>query len=329
MMKMKFPRRQILHLVAGAAALPAILRVARAQAYPSRPVRFVVGFAPGGGGDLATRLMGQWLSERLGQQFVVENRVGASSNLATEQVVRAPADGYTLIQLNVANAINASLYEKLSFNVLRDLVPVASFMRVPNIMEVAPTLPVNTVPEFIAYAKANPGKVMFVSSGVGTSIHMSGELFKAMAQIDMLHVPYRGLGAGGYADLMTGTVHVTFDNLPSSIELARAGKLRALAVTSTARSEAMPELPTVSEFLPGYEASAWYGIAAPVGTPVAIVERLNHELNAAFADPRMKARIAELGGTPLPGSPADFGKLIAEETDKWAKVVKFASLKAE
>jgi len=329
MMKMKFPRRQILRLVAGAAALPAILRVARAQAYPSRPVRFVVGFAPGGGGDLATRLMGQWLSERLGQQFVVENRVGASSNLATEQVVRAPADGYTLIQLNVANAINASLYEKLSFNVLRDLVPVASFMRVPNIMEVAPTLPVNTVPEFIAYAKANPGKVMFVSSGVGTSIHMSGELFKAMAQIDMLHVPYRGLGAGGYADLMTGTVHVTFDNLPSSIELARAGKLRALAVTSTARSEAMPELPTVSEFLPGYEASAWYGIAAPLGTPVAIVERLNHELNAAFADPRMKARIAELGGTPLPGSPADFGKLIAEETEKWAKVVKFASLKVE
>src|SRR5215470_342616 len=329
MMKMKFPRRQFLHLVAGAAALPAISDVARAQAYPSRPVRFVVGFAPGGGGDLATRLMGQWLSERLGQQFVIENRVGAASNLATEQVVHAPADGYTLIQLNVANAINASLYDKLSFDVLRDLVPVASFMRVPNVMEITPTLPIKTVPEFIVYAKANPGKILFASSGVGTSIHMSGELFKAMAQIDMLHVPYRGLAAGGYADLMTGMVHVTFDNLPPSIELVRAGRLRALAVTSTARSEAMPELPTVSEFLPGYEASAWYGIAAPVGTPVAIVERLNHELNAAFADPRMKARIAELGGTPLPGSPADFGKLIAEETDKWAKVVKFASLKAE
>ena len=326
---MKRPRRRFLHLAAGAAALPAVLRMARAQAYPTRPVRFVVGFAPGGGGDLATRLMVQWLSERLGQQFVVENRVGASSNLATEQVVRAPADGYTLIQLNVANAINVSLYDKLSFDVLRDLVPVASFMRVPNVMEVSPTLPVKTVREFIAYAKANPGKVMFASSGVGTTLHMSGELFKAMAGIDILHVPYRGLGAGGYADLMTGTVHVTFDNLPASIELARAGKLRALAVTSTERSQAMPELPTVGDFLPGYEASAWYGIAVPVGTPAPIVERLNHELNAAFADPRMKARIAELGGTPLPGSPDDFRKLFAAETEKWAKVVKFSGAKAD
>ena len=326
---MKLPRRRFLHLAAGAAALPAVLRMARAQAYPTRPVRFVVGFAPGGGGDLATRLMAQWLSERLGQQFVVENRVGASSNLATEQVVHAPADGYTLIQLNVANAINVSLYDKLSFDVLRDLVPVASFMRVPNVMEVSPTLPVKTVREFIAYAKANPGKVMFASSGVGTTLHMSGELFKAMAGIDILHVPYRGLGAGGYADLMTGTVHVTFDNLPASIELARAGKLRALAVTSTERSQAMPELPTVGDFLPGYEASAWYGIAVPVGTPASIVERLNHELNAAFADPRMKARIAELGGTPLPGSPDDFRKLFAAETEKWAKVVKFSGAKAD
>jgi tripartite-type tricarboxylate transporter receptor subunit TctC len=293
-------------------------------------VRFVVGFAPGGGGDLATRLMAQWLSERLGQQFIVENRVGASSNLATEQVVRSPADGYTLIQLNVANAINATLYEKqLSFDVLRDLLPVASFMRVPNVMEVSPTLPVKTVPEFIAYARANPGKVMFASSGVGTTLHMSGELFKAMAGINMLHVPYRGLAAGGYADLMTGMVHVTFDNLPPSIELIRAGKLRALAVTSTTRSEALPELPTVGDFLPGYEASAWYGIAAPAGTPAVIVERLNQELNAAFADPKMKARIAELGGTPLPGSPADFAKLFAAETEKWAKVVKFSGAKAE
>jgi len=326
---MKLPRRRLLQLAAGAAVLPAVSRPARAQAYPTRPVRFVVGFAPGGGGDLATRLMGQWLSERLGQQFVVENRVGAASNLATEQVVHAPPDGYTLIQLNVANAINASLYDKLSFNILTDLVPVASFMRVPNVMEVSPSFPAKTVPEFIAYAKANPGKVMFASSGVGTTLHMSGELFKAMAKVDMLHVPYRGLGAGGYADLMTGTVHVTFDNLSSSIELVRGGKLRALAVTSTARSEALPDLPTVGDFLPGYEATAWYGIAAPVGTPAAIVERLNHELNAAFSDPRMRARIAELGGTPLPGSPADFGRLIAEETEKWAKVVKLSGAKAE
>src|SRR6266702_328833 len=296
---MKLSRRRVLQLAAaGSAALPAVSRMARAQAYPTRPVRFVVGFAPGGGGDLATRLMGQWLSDRLGQQFVVENRVGASSNLATEQVVRANADGYTLIQLNVANAINASLYKNLSFNVLRDLAPVASFMRVPNVMEVSPTLPIQTVPEFIAYAKANPGKLMFASSGVGTTIHMSGELFKAMAGVDMLHVPYRGLAAGGYADLMTGAVHVTFDNLPASIELIRAGKLRGLAVTSVTRSQAMPELPTVADVLPGYEASAWYGIA-------------------------------ELGGTPLPGSPDDFAKFFASETEKWARVVKLSGAKAE
>ena len=330
---MKAPRRKFLRLAASAAALPVVPRIAWAQAsaqgYPSRPVRFVVGFAPGGGGDLATRLMAQWLSERLGQQFVVENRVGASSNLATEQVVRAPPDGYTLIQLNVANAINASLYDKLSFNVLRDLAPVASFMRVPNVMEVSPTLPVKTVPEFIAYAKANPGKVLFASSGVGTTLHMSGELFKTMAAVDIVHVPYRGLAAGGYADLMTGMVHVTFDNMPPSLELIRAGKLRALAVTSATRSQAMPELPTVAEFLPGYEASAWYGIAAPAGTPADIVETLNRELNAAFTDPRMKARIAELGGTPLPGSPADFAKLFAAETEKWAKVVKLSGAKAD
>ena len=326
---MTLARRALLRLIAGTAALPAAARISWAQSYPTRPVRFVVGFAPGGGGDIATRLMGQWLSDRLGQQFVVENRVGASSNLATEQVVRAPADGYTLIQLNVANAINASLYKNLSFNVLRDLAPVASFMRVPNVMEVSPTLPIQTVPEFIAYAKANPGKLMFASSGVGTTIHMSGELFRAMAGVDMLHVPYRGLAAGGYADLMTGAVHVTFDNLPASIELIRAGKLRALAVTSATRSQAMPELPTVADVLPGYEASAWYGIAAPAGTPADIVERLNQALNAAFADPRMKARIAELGGTPLPGSPADFAKFFASETEKWARVVKLSGAKAE
>ena len=326
---MEFPRRQFLHLAAGAAALPAASRIARAQSYPSRPVRFVVGFAPGGGGDLATRLMAQWLSERLGQQFFVENRVGAASNLATEQVVRAPPDGYTLVQLNVANSINATLYEKLSFNVLHDLALVASFMRVPNVMEVSPTLPIKSVPEFIAYAKAHPGKVMFASSGVGTTLHMSGELFKAMAGIDMLHVPYRGLGAGGYADLMTGVVHVTFDNLPASIELVRAGKLRGLAVTSTERSQAIPELPVVADFLPGYEASAWYGIAAPAGTPRTIVETLNRELNAAFVDPRMKARIAELGGTSLPGTPADFVRFFAEETEKWARVVRMSGAKPD
>jgi len=244
-------------------------------------------------------------------------------------VVRAPPDGYTLLQLNVANSINATLYEKLSFDVRRDLAMVASFMRVPNVMEVAPAMPVKTVPEFIAYAKANPGKVTFASSGVGTTIHMSGELFKSMANIDMLHVPYRGLGAGGYADLMTGKVDVAFDNLPSSIELIRGDKLRALAVTSAARSEVMPQLPTVGEFLPGYEASAWYGIAAPRDTPSAIVATLNRELNVAFSDPRMKARIAELGGSPLPGSPADFARLFVQETEKWAKVIKLAGVKPD
>ena len=326
---MIFARRRFLQLAAGVATLPAMPHVARAQSYPSRPVRFIVGFAPGGGGDLATRLMGQWLSERFGQQFVVENRVGASSNLATEAVVRAPADGYTLLQLNVANTINATLYDNLKFNVQTDLLPVASFMRVPNVMEVGPSFPLKTVPEFIAYARANPGKISFASSGVGTTLHMSGELFKAMAGVDLLHVPYRGLGAGGYADVMTGKVDVTFDNLSSSIELVRGGKLRALAVTSTAPSEALPGVPTVAEFLPGYEASAWYGIGAPVGTPVEIIAKINKELNAAFADPRMTARIADLGGTPLPGSPADFGRLIAAEIAKWAKVAKVAGIKAE
>ena len=326
---MRFARRRFLQLAAGVATLPAMPHVARAQSYPSRPVRFIVGFAPGGGGDLATRLMGQWLSERFGQQFVVENRVGASSNLATEAVVRAPADGYTLLQLYVANTINATLYDNLKFNVQTDLLPVASFMRVPNVMEVGPSFPLTTVPEFIAYARANPGKISFASSGVGTTLHMSGELFKAMAGVDLLHVPYRGLGAGGYADVMTGKVDVTFDNLSSSIELVRGGKLRALAVTSTAPSEALPGVPTVAEFLPGYEASAWYGIGAPVGTPSEIIDKVNKELNAAFVDPRMKARIADLGGTVLPGSPADFGRLIAAEIAKWAKVAKLAGIKVE
>jgi tripartite-type tricarboxylate transporter receptor subunit TctC len=326
---MKYTRRQFLQLAAGAAAFQAVAPIAMAQNYPTRPVRFVHGFAAGGSGDIAARLIAQWLSDRLGQQFVVENRTGAGGNIAVETVVRAPADGYTLLQLNVANSINTALYEKLNFNLLADIVPVASFMRVPNVMEVTPSLPVKTVPEFIAYAKANPGKISFASSGVGSSIHMSGELFKAMANIDILHVPYRGIAGGGLSDLMTGVVHVAFDNLPSSIELIRSGKLRALAVTTTTRSPVLPDLPTVADFLPGYEASAWYGIGAPKGTPAEIVERLNRELNLAFADLSMTARIAELGGTPLPGSPADFARFIAAEVEKWRNVVKLSGAKPE
>jgi len=272
-------------------------------------------------------LIAQLLSDRLGQQFIVENRTGAGGNIAVEAVARAPSDGYTLLQLNVANAINTALYEKLPFNLLNDFVPVASFMRVPNVMEVTLSLPVKTVPEFIAYAKANPGKISFASSGVGSSIHMSGELFKAMAKIDMLHVPYRGIAAGGLSDLITGVVHVAFDNLPSSIELIRGGKVRALAVTTAVRSELLPDVPTVSDFLPGYEASAWFGLGAPSGTPGEIVQRLNKELNAAFTDARTKARIAEVGGTPLPGSPGDFGRFIAKEVEKWDKVVEFSGVK--
>jgi len=298
-----------------------------AQSYPARPVHLIHGFAAGGSGDIAARLIAQLLSDRLGQQFVVENRTGAGGNLAVEAVTRAPPDGYTLLQLNVANAINTALYEKLSFNLLNDIVPVASFMRVPNVMEVTPSLPVKSVPEFIAYAKANPGKISFASSGVGSSIHMSGELFRAMAKIDMLHVPYRGISAGGLSDLMTGVVHVAFDNLPSSIELIRAGKLRALAVTTAARSQLLPDVPTVGDFLPGYEASAWYGVGAPRGTPDEIVERRNRELNVALANPATQAHIAELGGTPLPGSPAEFGTFIAKEVEKWGKVVELSGVK--
>ena len=328
---MKFRRRQLLRLAACAAGLSAASRIAMAQTYPTRPVRFVHGFAAGGSGDIAARLIAQWLSDRLRQQFVVENRTGAGGNIAVEAVVRAPADGYTLLQLNVANTINTALYERLSFNLLNDIAPIASFMRVPNVMEVTPSLPVKTVPEFIAYAKANPGKISFASSGVGSSIHMSGELFKAMAKINVLHVPYRGIAAGGLSDLMTGVVHVAFDNLPSSIELIRSGKVRALAVTTTARSELLPDVPTVGDFLPGYEASAWYGVGAPRGTPSEIVEMLNKQLNAAFADPMTRARIVDLGGTPLPGSPTDFGRFVAKEVEKWGKVVEFfgTKIKAE
>jgi tripartite-type tricarboxylate transporter receptor subunit TctC len=320
-------RRQFLHLAAGAAALPGVSRLARAQTYPTKPVRLVVGFAAGGGSDINARVMGQWLSERLGQQFVIENRPGAGTNIATEAVVKSPPDGYTLLLVTPANAINATLYEKLNFVFLRDIVPVAGMIRVANVMEVNPSVPVKTVPEFIAYAKANPGKINFASGGVGSAAHISGELLKMVTGINMLHVPYRG-GAPALTDLVGGQVQMMFDPLPTSIEYIKAGKVRALAVSTATRSEVLPVIPTVSEFVPGYEASNWYGFGAPKNTPAEIVEKLNKEINAALADPEMKARLADLGGAVLPGSPAQFAKLINDETEKWTKVIKFTGLKA-
>jgi tripartite-type tricarboxylate transporter receptor subunit TctC len=325
---MKLPRRQFLHLAAGAAVLPVVSRVAWAQAYPTRPVRIVVGLAAGGPADLVARLIAQWLSERLGQPFLVENRTGAATNIATEAVVRAPADGYTLLFVTAANAINASLYEKLSFNLSRDIVPVASLIRAPSVLEVNPSVPARTVPEFIAYAKANPGKLTMASSGIGAPSHVFGELFKFMTGVNLVHVPYRG-AAPAVADLVAGQVQVYFDPIPNSIGYIRAGKVRPLAITSATRSEALPDVPTVSEFVPGYEGSFWFGVGAPKATPTEIVDKLNNGINAALADPKIKARLADLGGTVLAGSPADFGKFIADETEKWAKVVKFAGIKAE
>jgi tripartite-type tricarboxylate transporter receptor subunit TctC len=325
---MKLPRRTFLHLAAGAAALPAVSGIARAQSYPTRPVRLFVGFTPGGSTDVVARLIGQWLSERLGQQFVIENRPGAAANLATEMVVKSPADGYTLSVIGSNNAINATLYENLNFDLIRDISPVGGIMRVPNIMEVNPSFPAKTVPEFIAYAKANPGKINYASGGIGTSVHMSAELFKMMTGVDMVHVPYRGGGAM-LAGLLGGQVQACFDNLPSSIEYVRTGKLRALAVTAMSRSDALPEIPTVDSFVPGYEASAFWGIGAPKRTPTEIVDRLNKEINASLADPKLKVRLTDLGGTALAGSPAEFGKLTAEEVEKWGKVVKFAGIKPE
>jgi tripartite-type tricarboxylate transporter receptor subunit TctC len=325
---MKLHRRKFLHLAAGAIALPTVSRGALAQAYPAKPVRIVVGFAAGGTQDVIARLLGSWLSERIGQQIVIENRAGAASNIAAEAVIKSPPDGYTLFMVGPNNAINASLYDKLNFDFLRDFAPVAGVMRVPNVMEVHPSIPAKSVPEFIAYAKANPGKINMVSGGNGTSVHVSGELFKMMTGIGMVHVPYRGAGPA-LIDLLAGQGQVMFDNLPSSIEHIRAGKLRALAVTTAARSEALPDVPAMGEFVPGYEASAFFGINAPKATPPEIIERLNKEINAILAEPRAKARFADLGGTPLPGPPADFGKLIADETEKWAKVVKFAGIKPE
>jgi tripartite-type tricarboxylate transporter receptor subunit TctC len=325
---MRLPRRTILQLAAGAAALPASSRFALAQAYPNKPVRFVVGFAAGGANDILARLFGEWLAERLGQAFIVENRPGASGNIAAEAVAKSTPDGYTLLFVNAPNAINATLYEKLNFNFATDIVPVGGIMRVPNIMEVTPSLPVRTVPEFIAYAKANPEKLNMGSAGIGTSIHVSGELFKMMTGIRMAHVPYRG-SAPLLTDLMGGQVQVTFDNLPASIEFIRAGKLRPLAVTTATRSEALPNVPTIAQFVPGYEASAWFGIGAPRNTPPDVIATLNREVNAGLADPKVKAKLADLGGTIIPGSPADFGRLIASEIEKWAKVIKFANIKPE
>jgi tripartite-type tricarboxylate transporter receptor subunit TctC len=325
---MKLSRRSFLHLAAGVAALPALSRIARAQTYPTRPVRLFVGFTPGGSTDIVARLIGQWLSERLGQQFVIENRPGAAANLATEVVVKSLADGYTLSMIGSNNAINSTLYDNLNFDLIRDIAPVGGIMRVPNVMEVHPSVPAKTVPEFIAYAKANPGKINYASQGVGTSVHMSAELFKMMTGVDMLHVPYRGGGAM-LSGILGGQVQACFDNLPSSIEYIRAGKLRALAVTTVSRSDVLPEIPTLDSFVPGYEASAFWGIGAPKRTPPDIVDKLNKEINASLADPKLKGRLSDLGGTALTGLPADFGKLTAEEVEKWGKVVKFAGIKPE
>jgi tripartite-type tricarboxylate transporter receptor subunit TctC len=325
---MEIPRRRFLELAAGATALPAALQIARAQTYPTRPVRIIVGYAAGGGTDLVARLMGQWLSERLGQPFVIENRTGAATNIGTEAVVRAPADGYTLLLAHTANAINATLYEKLSFNFIRDITPVAGIIRVPSVMVVNPSLPAKTVPEFIAYAKANPGKINMGSGGAGGPDHMSGELFKTMTGVNMIHVPYRGLSPA-LTDLLAGQVQVIFSSLPAAIEYIRAGKLRALAVTTATRFEGAPDIPTVGDAVPGYEASQWYGVGAPKNISVEIVDRLNREINAGLANPRLRAQLADLGGTALPGSPEAFGKLIAEETEKWAKVVKFSGAKPD
>ncbi len=325
---MKLARRVFLQLAVAAAALPSP-RIAYAQAYPQRPVRLIVPFASGGASEILARLIGQWLNERLGQPFVIEMRPGAGGNVGTEAVVTSPPDGYTLLMVNAApSAINATLYQKLSFNFLRDMVPVGGVQRTPLVLLVNPEFPVKSVPELIAYAKANPGKINMASAGNGSPPHVAGELFKMMAGVDIVHVPYRG-GGPALVDLLGGQVQMFFGVLTSSIEYIKAGKLRALAVTPAMRVEALPDLPTVGDFLPGYEASDWYGICAPKGTPTEIVNRLNAEINAGLADPKLKAKLADLGGTSLAGTPADFGKLIADETEKWGKVVRAAHMKAE
>jgi len=325
---MQFLRRQFLHLATGAAALPAVSMIARAQAYPTRPVRIIVGFAAGGGADFGARLIGHWLSERLGQQFIVENRPGAASNLAAEAVVRAPPDGYTLFLVTSVNAVNATLYEKLSFNFISDIAPVASIGRVPGVMVVNPSFPAKTVPEFIAYARANPGKINMASAGNGEFGHVFGELFKMMARVDLVHVPYRG-AASALTDLLGGQVQVMFSTMPTSIQYIRAGNLQPLAVTNATHSKALPDISAVSEFVPGCEGSAWFGVGAPKNTPTGIVQRLNSEIIAALADPKLTARLADLGAEPMPMTPAEFEKFVAEETEKWGKVVRAANIKAE
>ena len=325
---MKLPRRRFLHLAAGVAALPAMPRIANAQAYPSRPVRIVVGFAAGGNFDTVARLIGPRLSEQIHQPVIVENRPGAGSNLATEAVIRAAADGYTLLLGGAVNAVNATLYEKLNFNFISDAVPVAGVVRFPNVMTVGASFPAKTIPEFIAYAKANPGKISHGSSGNGTTQHLAGELFKMMTGVNFVHVPYRG-GSQALTDLLGGQVQVLFESLPVSIQHIKSGALRALAMTTATRSEALPDLPTVGELVPGYEASGWNGIFVPKSTPVEIIEKLNSAVNASLADPKMNARLADLGATTLPGSSADFGRLIAEETEKWAKVIRVAKIKPD
>ena len=325
---MRLCRRQFLHLAAGATTLPAVSRIARAQIYPTRPVRIIVGFPAGGVTDITARVTGQWLSERLGQQFVIENRPGAATNIATEAVIRAPADGYTLLLANATNAINATLYERLNFDFIRDVVPIASIVETPFVMVVNPSFSAKTVPEFIEYTKANPGKLSMASAGSGSAPHVAGELFKMMADINMPHVPYRG-DAPAITDLIGGQVQVYFATMGGSIEYISGGKLRPLAVTTTTRSAALPDIPTMADFLPGYEATAWLGLVAPKNTPAEIAEKLNKEINTALADPRTKARFADLGLTVLPGSRADFEKLIANDTEKWAKVIKFAGAKPD
>jgi tripartite-type tricarboxylate transporter receptor subunit TctC len=325
---MKLQRRQFLRLIAGAAAFPAAVRVTRAEAYPARPVRIVVGFPAGGVTDLGARLIGQWLSERFGQPFIIENMPGASTQIATEAVVRAPADGYTLLMVSSTNAINATLYDKSNYNFVLDIVPIASIVRFPLVLEVHPALPVKTVPELIAYAKANPGMIAMASFGTGTGSHLAGEEFKMMAGIEMLHVPYRGSGPM-LNDLLGGHVKVAFDNLPSSIEHIRAGTLRPLAVTTARRLDALPDVPALAEFLPGYEASSWIGIGAPKNTPTDVLDNLNKEINAGLSDPQIKSRLASLSATVLVGSTADFGKLIAKDVGKWGDVIRTAKIKPE
>ena len=321
-------RRKFLHLAASAIAAPALPYIARADVYPSRPVHLIIGYLPGGSADMTARFFGQWLSDRLGQQFVVESRAGGSTNIATEAVIRATPDGYTLFLASPANATNASLYDKLNFEFLRDVEPVAGLIRFADVVVVNPSLPVETIPELIAYAKANPGALNFASSGVGSTLHVAGELFKMMTGVNIVHVPYRG-GAPAMLDLIAGRAQVMFDNVPTSLPYIRDGKIRPLAVTSAARVDVLPDLPLVADYVPGYEASAWYGIVGPKGTPAEVVDKLNREVNAILAEPDKKQRLAELGASLLPGSPADFAKLLTDETEKWRKVIRFAGIKAE